>query len=135
MVTNDRGKSWQTQISGTERGLRHISCLDVNTCLAVGGDAEARQGVVLATINSGQTWTVLPAVINQYLENITCLTPTPTNNITSNSHTCFAVNYYGQIMQTTDLGVNWTVQYFKSTTHFSDIKLSCCHRLLRCISK
>jgi photosystem II stability/assembly factor-like uncharacterized protein len=95
-------------------GLFGVSCVDANTCVAVGGFPPAgTDPPIVATTNGGTTWTLETSNsgTNNYLHAVACLPA---------STTCYAVGRGGSIVTTTDL-VNWTKMTSGTTNALNSI--------------
>jgi len=102
-------ETWYLQPSGTKANLNSISCVDVNTCYAVGDS-----GVILKTTN-GLNWT--PQISGT------------TSNLTSVCFVDFLKGYVlindGRTLGTTDGGATWNLQTgfpVFSSLYFADAK-------------
>jgi photosystem II stability/assembly factor-like uncharacterized protein len=101
LATRDSGSSWQWQtLPANALGASAITCPSVSTCYAVIGTTTQNVGEVVATTNSGSTWTV---VTSRPVSDITCPSTT----------TCYAIGVYpsagGSPEVTTDSGRTWKV--------------------------
>ena len=121
LATTNSGSTWTTQTvpSGTEF-LYGIACPSATTCYAVGaiviyyGSSAFDYGYILATTNSGSTWSAqtVPSGTS-YLTAIACPSTT----------TCYAVGENssydgGTILATTNSGSTWSAQTVPSGTRF-----------------
>ncbi|HUY86931.1 MAG TPA: hypothetical protein VMU77_07420, partial [Acidimicrobiales bacterium] len=95
------GTGWTVQVSGIS--LSQISCPVSTNCWAVGQYSSTSAGVILASSNSGATWSSQTVPVDVTLSSISC----PALNI------CFAVGdspvKTSEILGTTD-GSTWSVQ-------------------------
>lgn len=95
--SDDAGKSWQAQRSGTAANMQSIAAWDAARAIAVGNSA-----TVLATDDGGRTWrtlTNLPKAIDGHkLIRVR----------RGADHRAYVVGEFGTILMTPDLGATWT---------------------------
>src|SRR5262245_8709093 len=98
-VTKDGGSTWINQELSRRQVLDDISCLDANTCFAVGGvwGPEGSTGNILATTDGWKRWADQTAEPALPLRVISC----PTTMI------CMAGGRDGAVRRTTDGGKHW----------------------------
>lgn len=124
--TTDGGATWTEQPAGSTTWLDSVSCIDVNTCTAVGGYWRSAfalgDGYILRTTDGGTTWTT------QYTDN----NSGRVTAVSCNGSTCVALqgfNQYsatGKILQTTDGGNNWSVSSQFEEIHLPSLfRVSC----------
>jgi photosystem II stability/assembly factor-like uncharacterized protein len=128
--SDDQGASWTRQSSGTRRDLSGISCVDVNTCTAVGSDTDGiQEGTILRTTNGGATWTPQSSGTIGFFEGVACV---DANTCTAvgydpalggnaiilrasvsciDVNICIAVGGHDTIVRTKDGGATWSVQF------------------------
>ena len=93
--SDNGGKTWKSQMSGTAYGLYDVDFTDANTGWAVGW-----RGVVLHTVNGGLNWTTQNSGILEWLEAVDF----------TDGFNGTAVARGGKIIHTTDGGLTWTPQ-------------------------
>lgn len=86
---------WTQLSSGVTDDLNGISCVDENTCYVAGG-ATFSDGVILKTINAGDSWVAQTLPTTSPLRDISCI-----------SGICYAVGSDATVLKTTD-GSSWT---------------------------
>lgn len=91
--SDNGGKSWKRQDSGTRRALAAVSASDREHALVVGNG-----GIVLATGDGGRIWRKQQSGTGNHLLDVQALSP---------ADAC-AVGAFGTLLSTVDGGVNWT---------------------------
>jgi photosystem II stability/assembly factor-like uncharacterized protein len=105
-------------------GLFGASCVDANTCVAVGGfPPTGTDPPIVVTNDGGATWTLdtSNAGSGDFLNGVSCLAGT---------HTCYAVGRGGAIVETTDL-TTWSKMVSNTTNSLSGIE---CQTTNSCIA-
>ena len=95
------GVNWVEVYSNPSHWFCGISAVDANTAWAVGGG-----GLILKTINGGETWDPQTSGISTTLRGVSAV----------NADTAWAVGQNRRILNTTDGGVTWEVQYSSGTS-------------------
>jgi photosystem II stability/assembly factor-like uncharacterized protein len=85
---------WTELSSGVTDDLNSISCVDENTCYVAGG-ATFSDGVMLKTINAGDSWVAQTIPTTSPLRGVNCV-----------SNVCYAVGSDATVLKTTD-GSSW----------------------------
>jgi photosystem II stability/assembly factor-like uncharacterized protein len=105
IIATSNGSTWTSQTAPTTNTpLNDVNCPSATVCYAVGGNSAT--ATLLVTINGGLTWTpqTPPSGDGQALNAVTCTSTT----------VCFAVGNAisgtGEIVATTNGGVNWSYQ-------------------------
>lgn len=90
--SDDGGKSWKEQPSGTRLALSAVSAIDPEHAFAVGNG-----GVLLATSDGGHTWQKQNSGTKNHLLDVRALSPTD----------AYVVGAFGTLLSTTDGGRTW----------------------------
>jgi photosystem II stability/assembly factor-like uncharacterized protein len=104
--TNDGGRTWRRQTSGTQRPLYGLAAADVRSAWAVGED-----GLILRTTDSGRTWRRQDSRTDRSFFAATAVS----------GSTGWAVGARGVVRLTTDGGRTWRTGYSKSAQPFFSV--------------
>ncbi len=96
--SDDGGKTWKRQRSGTTRALSSVSAAGARHAFAVGNG-----GMVLATSDGGRTWQPQTSGTRNHLLDVQALSPSD----------AFAVGAFGTLLSTTDGGRTWVKHALK----------------------
>jgi photosystem II stability/assembly factor-like uncharacterized protein len=104
LYSNDGGKTWTRQQSGTTKNLFKVAAIDAQTAAAVGAD-----GTILHTTDGGAHWQSAksPKMITLFDVAFT------------DKNTGWAAGEFSTILSTKDGGQNWTVAAGGNTTDFT----------------
>ena len=110
LATNDGGKDWQAQVSGTDKELHGVYFADARNGWAVGDG-----GTILATRDGGESWKVQSSGTDKVLYSVYFADP----------HTGWAVGARGTILATRDGGESWEARIsgtdkFLYSVYFAD---------------
>lgn len=106
------GQGWSAQWSVTNYDLRTVSFADATHGWAVGGSMDGGIGVILATTDGGNTWSVQDAGGGfETLNAVWC---------TDALH-CYAVGQDGTVLATSDGGQTWSAQRPAENSALNDI--------------
>lgn len=87
---------WTTLNSGTTNNLQSVYFTDANTGYVVGGNWNTNEGIILKTINAGNSWTNISTGSKLYSVYFTDM------------NTGYSVGDSGTILKTTNAGLTWT---------------------------
>ena len=90
--TNDGGRNWEKQASGTTQPLSAVSFADDRVGFVVGSG-----GIILATRDGGLSWKMQSSGIKDYLLGVQALDETK----------AYAVGAFGTFLSTSDGGTTW----------------------------
>lgn len=111
-VSDAHAQAWTTVPSEVTNDLNDLACVDERTCYAVGGAPFiGGPGIVIKTVNGGDTWITQPIPTTQPLRGIHC----PTASL------CYAAGSGGVILKTTNGGDAWTSLPSGTTSTLWDI--------------
>jgi photosystem II stability/assembly factor-like uncharacterized protein len=104
LKTNDGGSSWTYVYNHPYCPILSIFFTSRDTGYAVGGVFfngwfPAPQGIILKTINAGETWDTITTMIDIYLNSV----------YFTDKNTGFAVGNTGTVLKTTDAGLTWNM--------------------------
>jgi photosystem II stability/assembly factor-like uncharacterized protein len=108
--TSNGGSNWVTQVSGTERILYDVICVNPNLAYIVGS-----YGTIIKTIDAGNNWYIQASGTDEDLRSVYFV----------DEQIGTAVGSNGTILRTTDGGLNWIQQNCGSSSwfygvHFTD---------------
>lgn len=98
LYSDDCGKTWKHQRSGTTKALSAVSAADSSHAFAVGNG-----GIVLATSDRGRTWQPQASGTMNHLLDVQALSPSD----------ALAVGAFGTLLSTTDGGSMWVKRALK----------------------
>jgi photosystem II stability/assembly factor-like uncharacterized protein len=107
--TDDGGKTWTQQWSGTTADLAEVAVVSSKIAW-IAGDRDDGYAVVLRTTNGGRTWERQGTAENLGAEMFIDITAV-------NARTAWAVGVNGYVAKTTDGGSSWQIQMGPGTNH------------------